>query len=136
MQKQELVKGMGYLGIALGKEYTEEECEVFYDFLKGFSYQVFIKAIKNRIKKSPYPPKINELIEECNSCNEDTKFKVIEFMKAKGYFKTTNEYDKAMLFTKRGIVPKWLQDDMNKYYKLMQQPQIGVGGNLELQQQN
>ena len=35
MEKIELVKGMTYLGIAVGKEYTSEECEVFYDFLKG-----------------------------------------------------------------------------------------------------
>lgn len=134
MEKKEFVKGMGYLGIATGKDYTSEECEVFYDFLKEFSYQVFIKAIKNRIKKSSYPPKINELIEECSACNEDKKFKVIEFMKTKGYFKAISEYDKAMLFVKKGVVPKWLQDDMNKYYKLMQQPQISMGGNFELQQ--
>ena len=72
MKKAELIKGMAYLGIATGKEYTIDECDVFYDFLKDYNYQIFIKAIKNRIKKSPFPPKINELIEECNLCKTET----------------------------------------------------------------
>lgn len=127
MEKIEFVKGMGYLGIAFGKEYTQEECEVFYDFLKDYNYKVFIQAIKNRIKKSSFPPKINELIEECNLCDNDFKFKIIDFMKASGYFKITSEYEKTMLFVKRGIVPQWLKEDINKYFKLMNQKQIGTG---------
>lgn len=126
MEKVELVKGMSYLGIAVGKEYSQEECEVFYDFLKDYNYSVFIQAIKNRIKKSSFPPKINELLEECDLCNNDFKFRIIEFMKECGYFRATNEYDKAMMFVKRGIVPEWLKQDINKYFKMMNQKQIGT----------
>lgn len=124
MEKVEFVKGMSYLGVAIGKEYTQEECNVFYDFLKDYNYKIFVQAIKNRIKRSSFPPKINELIEECNLCNNNFKFEVIEFMKESGYFKTTSEYDKAMIFVKRGIVPEWLKQDINEYYKRMNQKQI------------
>jgi hypothetical protein len=124
MEKVEFVKGMSYLGVAIGKEYTQEECDVFYDFLKDYNYKVFVQSIKNRIKRSSFPPKINELIEECNLCNNNFKFEVIEFMKESGYFKATSEYDKAMMFVKRGIVPQWLKQDINEYYKRMNQKQI------------
>lgn len=126
MEKVEFVKGMSYLGVAIGKEYTQEECDVFYDFLKNYNYKVFVQAIKNRIKKSSFPPKINELIEECNLCNNDFKFEVIEFMKESGYFRDTSEYDKTMMFVKRGIVPEWLKQDINEYYKRMNQKQIEI----------
>lgn len=126
MEKIEFVKGMSYLGIAVGKEYTQEECDVFYDFLKDYNYKVFIQAIKNRIKKASFPPKINELIEECNLCDNNFKFIVIEFMKESGYFKVVSEYDKAMMFVKRGIVPEWLKEDINKYFKMMNLKQIGT----------
>lgn len=126
MEKVEFVKGMSYLGVAIGKEYTQEECDVFYDFLKNYSYKVFVQAIKNRIRKSSFQPKINELIEECNLCDNDFKFEVIEHMKESGYFKTINEYDKAMMFLKKGIVPEWLKEDINKYFKMMSLKQIGT----------
>lgn len=126
MEKIEFVKGMSYLGVATGKEYTQEECDVFYDFLKDYNYKVFVQAIKNRIKESSFPPKINELIDECNLCDKDFKFEIIEFMKENGYFKIASEYDKAMIFVKRGIVPKWLKQDINEYYKRMNQKQIGM----------
>lgn len=131
MEKIELVKGMGYLGVAIGKEYTPQECEVFYDFLKQYDYKIFVKAIKNRIKKSSYAPKINELIEECDLCQKEEYFKIIDFMKNKGYFKATSEYDKTMMFVKRGIVPEWLKEDINKYFKKISLKQIGKGeGNV------
>ena len=115
MEKKELVKGMTYLGIAVGKQYTSEECEIFYDFLKKYDYQVFINAVKNRIKKSSFPPKINELINECDLQNSELKLKTIETMNKNGYFKIALEYEKAINFVKRGIIPEWLQRDMTKY---------------------
>jgi hypothetical protein len=128
MEKIEFVKGMSYLGIALGKEYTQEECEVFYDFLKKYNYSVFVKAIKKRILKSSFPPKINELVAECESCKDEEKYDVVEFMKKQGYFKDPREYDKTLIFLKRGIVPEWLKQDINKYSVMMKQEIKQIGG--------
>ena len=124
MKKDEFVKGMGYLGVAIGKEYTQEECEVFYDFLKDYNYNVFVKAIKKRILKSSFPPKINELVAECEECKDEEKYEVVEFMKVQGYFKDVREYDKTLMFLKRGVVPEWLKQDINKYCIMMTQKQI------------
>ena len=119
MEKIELVKGMSYLGVAVGKEYTQQECEVFYDFLKSYDYQTFIQAIKNRIAKSSFAPKVNELIDECSLCEKENKIKIVEFMKSKGYFETPRQYEKTLTFLKSGVIPHWLQEDMQNYWNLM-----------------
>lgn len=64
MEKLELVKGLKYLGIAYGKEFDEEECQVYYDFLKNYSMNIFSTAIKNLIPKSKFIPKLNEIMSE------------------------------------------------------------------------
>lgn len=124
MTKQELVKGLTYLGTAYGKEYSEIECEQHYDFLKDYNYQTFVKAIKNIIKKSKFLPKITELLEECENCKEQTKFEVLEYMKSQGYFKAGSEYDKAVSFLERNIIPSWFKEDLNRYYKMMVQNRL------------
>lgn len=121
MSEQELVKGLTYLGMAYGKEFTKQECQIHYDFLKEFNYETFVKAIKNIIKKSKFLPKITELLEECENCKEQVKFEVLEFMNSKGYFKAPIEYEKASLFMERGNIPEWLYSDIKKYYQMMKQ---------------
>lgn len=119
MRQDELVKGLTYLGTAFGKEYSQFECEQHYDFLKEYSYETFVTAIKNIIKTSKFAPKITELIEACESAKTKARFDVIEYMNTIGYFKSIKEYEKATNFMERGIVPSWLQEDINKHYKLM-----------------
>ena len=121
MKNFELVQGMQMLGMAYGKEFTQQECELYYEFLREYNVETFKKAIKNIIRTSKFLPKINELIDECERCKEQVKYDVLEFMNDKGYFKAPIEYEKASLFMERGNVPEWLQADINKYYKMMKQ---------------
>lgn len=129
MTEQELVKGLTYLGTAYGKEYSKMECEQHYDFLKEYNYETFVSAIKNIIKTSKFLPKITELIEACESSKAMIRFDVLEYMDAMGYFKDPREFEKATHFMERDIVPKWLQEDINKYYKMM------INNRLEHQEQ-
>ena len=121
MKNFELVQGMQMLGMAYGKEFTQQECELYYEFLQEYNIETFKKAIKNIIRTSKFLPKINELIEECDRCREQVKYDVLEFMNDRGYFKAPIEYEKASLFMERGNVPEWLQKDINEYYKMMKQ---------------
>lgn len=121
MKDFELVQGMQMLGMAYGKEFTQQECELYYEFLREYSSETFKKAIKNIIRTSKFLPKINELIEACDNAKEQVRFDVLEFMRDKGYFKAPIEYEKASLFMERGNVPEWLQKDINEYYKMMNQ---------------
>ena len=119
MTEIECTKGLTYLGTAYGKEYSKIECEQHYDFLRDYSYKTFVAAIKNIIRKSKFLPKITELLEECENCKEKTKFEVLEYMKNQGYFKSGSEYDKAISFLERNIIPEWFKEDLEKHYKMM-----------------
>ena len=124
MTEQELVKGLTYLGTAYGKEYSKLECEQHYDFLREYSYETFVVAIKNIIRKSKFLPKITEILEECENHKEHTKFEVLEFMKSKGYFKATSEYEKAIKYLETNVIPEWFRNDLNEHYKMMQQVKL------------
>ena len=135
MTPEQFKDSMAYLGIAYGKEFTQQELTIYYDFLKEFTDETLVKAIKNIIKKSKFLPKITEILEECENCKEHIKHEVIEFMLNMGYFKkgingeldstqALRNYEKTCSFIERGIVPEWLQDDMNYYYKLMKQERL------------
>lgn len=134
MTEQELIKGLKYLGTVYGKEYTSLECEIHYDFLKDYKYEVFIKAIKSIIRKSKFLPKVSEIIEECENTKEQNKFNILEFMNQCGYFKATSEFEKATKFLTENNIPEWFKSDMKKYYALMRQEklehkeQIMIGG--------
>lgn len=116
---EEFIKNMTYLGLAYDKQYTQEEIRLYYDFLKEFDDDVIVKAIKEIIKTSKFIPKINELVEKCQSIKENISFDVLEYMNNVGYFKDVSEYEKASLFLKKGIIPYWLQKDIDIYYKKM-----------------
>lgn len=119
MNKQEFLESMTYLGLAYGKDYTEEEIKQHYDFLKDYNDITFTEAVKKLIKTSKFLPKISDLIEACESSKQQIKFEVIEYMNSVGYFKDIKEYEKTNLFLEKGIIPSWLQEDFKKYYKMM-----------------
>ena len=124
MTEIEITKGLSYLGIAYGKEYTKIEVQQHYDFLKEYSYETFIMATKNIIKNSKFLPKISEILEECEKQKVEVKFDIIEFMNKQGYFKDIREYEKANLFMSKGIMPEWLKSDIEKYYGIMKQERL------------
>lgn len=121
MKIEECVKGLKYLGLAYSKEFDEEECKVYYDFLKKYEYESFKMAVKSIIKNSKFLPKISELVEECEKYKQYYTFKILEFMKSLNYFKSVNESDKATKYLETGVIPSWFKEDMNKYYKMMKQ---------------
>ena len=126
MTEIELTKGLAYLGTAYNKQYTKMEVEQYFDFLKDYSYEGFIMAIKSTIKKSKFLPKINEIVAECEFSKNQARNKVVEYMRSKGYFKkgTYEElddiqallnYEKTLKFINEDNVPEWLLDDIEKY---------------------
>lgn len=119
MNETEFVSYMKYLGTAFGKDYSREEIEVYYDFLKEYSPKTFASAVKSIIKNSKFAPKVNELIETCERCKEHLKHDVLEYMKKCGYFKIPQEYDKAVTWLEKDNVPTWFKEDMNEYAKKM-----------------
>lgn len=130
MKKEEMVKLLGYLGVAYGKEFTQQECEVYYDFFKDYNYSILQAAIKDTIKTSKYMPKIADLIEACDKSKEDNRADIIDIMKAQGYFKAPSEYEKALTFVKKDIIPEWLKKDMKEAWQRYNMNQIGTNQKL------
>lgn len=132
MKIEELVKGLNFLGLAYGKEYNQMEAQQIYEFVKEYDYDTFIKATKEIIRKSKFLPKIADLIEACDKYKESARKDVIDYMRSVGYFKysaygeVTEEhafrnYSKALRFIELGIIPDWLQEDIDYYVNQMQQ---------------
>lgn len=121
MTKEQFKDSMAYLGLAYDKKYTANELELHYDFLKEYSDETFMKAIKTIIRESRFLPKVNELVEMCDKYKERSRFEILDYMNERGYFKTPNELDKAIRFLETGVVPEWFKNDMNEYYKMMRQ---------------
>ena len=58
MRIDELVKGLNFLGLAYGKEYSQLEARQVYEFIKEYDYETFIRATKDIIRTSKFLPKI------------------------------------------------------------------------------
>lgn len=132
MKIEELVKGLNFLGLAYGKEYNQLEAQQVYEFVKEYDYDTFIRATKDIIRTSKFIPKIADLIEACEKNKRSAKIEVIDYMRSVGYFKysphgeVTEEkasinYRKALRFIEIGVIPDWLQEDIDYYVNQMHQ---------------
>lgn len=149
MKLEEFTKALSYLGLMYGKTYSQLETTMMYDYFKEYNYETFINATKNIVRTSSFIPKVADLIKECDNCKTSSRFEVIDYMMKSGYFNLgiirsngeqimlTDEhamrnYDKAIRFLESGIIPDWLQEDINYYYKLMKQEKLSMSENKML----
>ncbi len=58
MNPQEFVKAMTFLGIAYNKEFTKEQCDVWFNFFKNDDIEIFKLAIKRLIVNEKFIPSI------------------------------------------------------------------------------
>ena len=63
MNKEEFLKGITILATAYNKEFTEEQVEVWYSFLKDYKLEEFVVAIQALIKTEKYLPSIAHITE-------------------------------------------------------------------------
>lgn len=140
MKMEEFVKAISYLGMAYGKEYSQAETMQMYDFLKDYNYQTMIEAVKSIIRTSKFVPKIADLIEACENNKSSQRVEVVKYMRDSGYFKlcdygeitdehATRNYNKVLMWLERGVVPDWLQEDINYYYNKMHQERLSGSSN-------
>lgn len=132
MKMEELVKGLNFLGLAYGKEYNQMEAQQVYEFVKEYNYDTFIKAVKELIRTSKFLPRIADLIEACEKYKGSERKEVIDYMRSVGYFKysaygevtdekASRNYSKALRFIELGVIPDWLQEDIDYYVNQMHQ---------------
>lgn len=90
--------------------------QLYFNKLKKYDYQVAATAIDNLITNNNYMPTLAEVLKECEKQYKEINIKRIQEMYKQGYFKTEQEYGKAMmwLLEEKPIIPNWLQEDMKK----------------------
>lgn len=89
--------------------------QMYKDELGKYSETTLNTSVRNAIRKCKYMPSLKELIDECEA-NKTHKYNlIIERMKNDGYFKTSQELDKALKFIDDNTIPNWLMEDMKNY---------------------
>lgn len=99
--------------------------KMYQDNLGMFNYQTISNAIDEIIKTSKYMPSMAEIIEKCETFKVGRGNFILETMFKDGYFKkgvveltdehANRNYEKALSFIERGIIPDWLLKDMKEY---------------------
>lgn len=99
------------------KESTIMFNQLYYSKLKRYDYVVVSNAINNIIENSEFMPTIAEIMAECDKETRKLYKIKIDKMYSNGYFKTDQEYGKALqwLFEERPIIPSWLLDEIKGY---------------------
>lgn len=64
MTKEQLLKGLKYLGVAYNKEFTQEQASVWFDMFKDDDYKTFSQAVKRLISTNQFMPSIAEIKKE------------------------------------------------------------------------
>lgn len=99
------------------KESTIMFNQLYYSKLKRYDYVVVSSAINKIIEKSEFMPTIAEILTECDKETRRLYKIKIDKMYAIGFFKTDQEYGKALqwLFEDKPIIPNWLLEEINGY---------------------
>jgi hypothetical protein len=98
----------------LSKENALAFMQLYYSNLKKYRYEIVAKVISNIIKTSEYMPTIAQLIKECDNESKLYYREILENMYRAGYFKTDEEYGKAVmwLLEEKPLIPEWLEKDI------------------------
>ena len=99
------------------KESTIMFNQLHYSKLKRYDYVVVSNAINNIIENSEFMPTIAEIMAECDKETRKLYKIKIDKMYSNGYFKTDQEYGKALqwLFEDKPIIPSWLLEEIKGY---------------------
>lgn len=123
MEQSSFVKIIRVLQVAypyyfkdMSKETSVAFMQLYFSKLKKYDYKVVSTAIDNIITDNKYMPTLAEVLKECEKQYKEINMKRIQEMYKQGYFKTDQEYGKAMmwLLEEKPIIPSWLQEDMKK----------------------
>ena len=99
------------------KESTIMFNQLYYSKLKRYDYAVVSNAINKIIENSEFMPTIAEIMAECDKETRKLYKIKIDKMYSNGYFKTDQEYGKALqwLFEDKPIIPSWLLEEIKGY---------------------
>ena len=93
----------------------EMDDNVFISILADYKYQIMTEAVKNYIRENKFQPTIAVLIEEYNKVVNYQKTQIVRQMNQCGWFKHHSEYEKALVWVTRDIIPEWFKRLMMQF---------------------
>lgn len=109
MNKLEFATAMKHLSIAFNKEFTQDDLNVYYEYLKDYEFKVFKNVIKEIVKCEKFLPKISEIISYCDRYKND---ELINQLDQRNYFKNANDKEKIIMWMNEGIIPEWFREEL------------------------
>lgn len=143
MTQLDFISGMKRLSSYYFKELTNDHLAIWYEMFKDVSIDDFNQAIKEISRESQYMPNANILLEKCSQINIRNISQIVQFMYEDSYFhsgveKLSDEhanrnFDKTMMWIEKGIIPSFLEDDINSYLVKYKQSRLDNKERLKLQ---
>lgn len=143
MTQLDFISGMKKLSSYYFKELTNDQLLIWYDMFKDVSIADFNQAIKELSRENQYMPNANILLEKCSQINIRNISQVVQFMYEDGYFhkgverlsdeQANRNFDKTMMWIEKGIVPSFLEEDINSYLGKYKQNKLDNKERLKLQ---
>ena len=143
MTQLDFISGMKRLSSYYFKELTNDQLVIWYEMFKDVSIDDFNQALKEISRESQYMPNANILLEKCSQINIRNISRVVQFMYEDGYFhkgverlsdeQANRNFDKTMMWIEKGIIPSFLEDDINSYLVKYKQSKLDNKERLKLQ---
>lgn len=143
MTQLDFISGMKRLSSYYFKELTNDQLVIWYEMFKDASIDDFNQAIKEISRESQYMPNANILLEKCSQINIRNISQIVQFMYEDGYFHrgverlsdehANRNFDKTMMWIEKGIIPSFLEDDINSYLVKYKQNKLDSKERLKLQ---
>lgn len=111
MTKEQLLKGLKYLGVAYNKEFTQEQASVWFDMFKDDDYKTFSQAVKRLISTNQFMPSIAEIKKEIAKLEnplltlraEDEWEEVLKAIRKYGYYKQEEAFNSLKEITQNAV---------------------------------
>lgn len=105
------------LETAYPNSYPKIEDGMFYMLIKDYNYERTLDAVKEIISTSKYPPSFAEIKENYDKLKYKNLEKIINEMYNVGYYRFGRDYEKTIKMIREGIVPNFIQEDIDEYLK-------------------
>lgn len=125
MDKLDFVEGIKILSSCYQKVISNDDILIWYEMLKDIESEALKKTIIELCKERAYMPTIHDILDKTKTVKNNFYLSILEQMKKDGYFKLgvvplspeqeDRNYVKSIKWIERGIIPRFLLEDMQKY---------------------
>ena len=121
----DFTEGLKILSSCYQRDINNDDFTIWYELLKNIDQKYFIEAIKELCIEKSYMPSVHDILDKSKKIKSRNDLLILQKMKERGYFKEgikpldaeheSLNYEKAIRWAEKGILPGFLKDDIKKY---------------------